>query len=241
MTEPLKFSIAAQLKTLRESITSNLSWPSPETEFARTVLSNFGVASHYEFFASQRDLGTIASRMQEAPILAAVGFGVSNADTKSQELWAKSVERLTTRETFPNDRVSFFYRPIELLGIAYGVSGCPHLSPAVKKWFKTTLQIGEQKMGDTDYWSFEISRYSAFLHNIPWRPGHFHDLSIEDVALSLWLEKRAPGFAKPGRPNGGEDLSAMFLQRCLLEGVPSRDVAREAIVYGAMHSVAEKA
>ena len=98
MTEPLKFSIAAQLKTLRESITSNLSWPSPETEFARTVLSNFGVASHYEFFASQRDLGTIASRMQEAPILAAVGFGVSNADTKSQELWAKSVERLTTRE-----------------------------------------------------------------------------------------------------------------------------------------------
>jgi hypothetical protein len=241
MTEPLKFSIAAQLKTLRESITSNLSWPSPETEFARTVLSNFGVASHYEFFASQRDLGTIASRMQEAPILAAVGFGVSNADTKSQELWAKSVERLTTRETFPNDRVSFFYRPIELLGIAYGVSGCPHLSPAVKKWFKTTLQIGEQKMGDTDYWSFEISRYSAFLHNIPWRPGHFHDLSIEDVALSLWLEKRAPGFAKPGRPNGGEDLSAMFLQRCLLEGVPSRDVAREAIVYGALHCVAEKA
>jgi hypothetical protein len=242
MSDPLKSSIAAQLKTLRESITPNLVWPSPETEFSRIVLSSFGVAAHYEFFANQRDLKGVVRRLHEAPILAAIGFTVSEADAKTQELWAKSVERLTTRETFPNDRASFFYRPIELLGIARGIAGCQSVSPAVRSWFQTVLKAGEQKLGVADHWSFQLASYSAFLHDVQWQVRHFTEFSIEEVALSLWLSKIAPGFvARRGRPNGWEDVSMAFLQRCLLEGGPSRDVAREAAVYGALHRATEKA
>jgi len=242
MSEALKFSIAAQLGSLRESMTPNLTWPSPETEFARVVLSDFGVAAHYDFFSKRWDLSAFAGRMHEAPILAAVGFGVSTADGKSQELWAKSAERLATRETFPNDRATFFFRPIELLGIAFGISGCPSVSASVRAWFRTTLQSGERRLGATDYWSFDLSRYSAFLHNVQWRPAHFNEFSLEEVALCLWLRKRSPELAtQPHLRTGNEDFSALLLQRCVVENVPSRDIPREAVLYGALHCEAERA
>ena len=242
MSEPLKQSIASQLKTLRESITPNLSWPSPETEFARALFSDFGVVAHFEFFTGTRDVASFASRMQEAPILAGIGYTISDGDARTQELWAKSVERLTTRETFPNDRASFFYRPIELLGIARGIAGCRTVSSAATTWFQTVLKTGEQKLGEADYWSFQISSYAASLHNIQWRSAHFHEFSIEDLALSLWFSKIAPAFAsRLGQSNGAQDSAVAFLKRCLLEGVPSRDVAREAAVYGALGCTAETA
>lgn len=238
MSEPLTHSISSELNTLHKSIASNLSWPSPETEFARALLSDFGVADHYEFFAAPRDVTGFASRMQEAPILAAIGYTISDADARTQELWAKSVERLTTRETFPNDRASFFYRPIELLGIARGIAGCPAVSSGTKSWLQTVLKTGEQKLGQVDYWSFQISSYAAYLHSVQWRDEPFRKLSLEDIALSAWFPKIAPAFAsRLGLPVE----SPAFLSRCLLEGVPSRDVAREAAVYGALGSTAEKA
>lgn len=242
MREPLEHSIAAQLKAARESIALNLIWPSPETEFAHIVLSSFGVAVHFEFFTRQRDLRGIVGRLQEAPILAALGYSVAEADAPTRDLWAKSVERLTSRDTFPNDRNSFFYRPIELLGIAQGIAGCQTISAAVKSWFQNILKAGEAKLGEVDYWSFQLASYSAFLHDVQWRTRHFQALAIEDVALSSWFDKRAAGFAASlGHPTGLEDISATLLRRCLLEGVPSRDVAREAVVYGALHHAAEKA
>jgi DpnII restriction endonuclease len=242
MSEPLKSSIAAHLKTLRESVTQNLTWPSPETEFARIVLSSFGVTGKYELLTSPQDLSGVVNRLQEAPILAAIGYRVTDAGAQTQELWAKSVERLTTRETFPNDRASFFYRPIELLGIARGIAGCQPVSAAVKSWFQAILKTGEHKLGAGDYWSFQLASYSAFLHNVQWRVGRFQELSIEEIALFLWLSRIAAGFAaRLGQPYGLEDVGTVFLQRCLLEGVPSRDVAREATVYGALHCAAEEA
>ena len=242
MSEPLKLSISAQLNALRESITPNLSLPSPETEFARALLSDFGVAAHYEFFAQNLETDAFAGRMHEAPILAAFGYTISGADARIQELWAKSVERLATRETFPNDRASFFYRPIELLGIARGIAACQAVSSASRTWFKAVLKTGEQKLADADCWSLHISSYAASLHNVHWRSSHFHELSIEEIALALWFSKISPTFfARVGQANGTEALSVRFLQRCLLDGIPSRDVAREAAVYGALTDTAEKA
>ncbi len=97
-----------------------------------------------------------------------LGYTIAQADPNTQALWAKSVERLTGRESFPNDRASFFFRPVELLGIATGVAACPNVSSGVKTWLRNTLEAGESKIDRADCWTFCISSFSAAMHGVTW-------------------------------------------------------------------------
>ena len=63
-------------------------------------------------------------RWAEAPILAAVGYRLPlPAISESEEtagLWLDGMHRLMARDPVPADRNSFFFRPVELLGLAVG-------------------------------------------------------------------------------------------------------------------------
>jgi len=234
MSRPLQLSLAVQLRTLRESISENLRWPSPEAGFARMVLSDLSVLDGYPFLSSlpKSDSG---DRLQEAPILAASGYVIAEADAATQQQWAKSLERLSGRDLFPADRASFFFRPVELLGISLGTAKCPSVGERLKRWLQTGLASGEQRIGEPDFWSFHLSAYAGFLQGVFWKSRPFADLAVEDLAAGIWLWLAAPAFAKTFVLKELKDLTCPLLQKALVDGVPTRDVAREAAVYASLH------
>ncbi|MCC5670809.1 hypothetical protein LC653_45435, partial [Nostoc sp. CHAB 5784] len=83
--------------------------------------------------------------------------------------WANGLTRLASREAFPSDRASFFYRPVELLGISLGVSSCPKVRPEDLRWLQDVLAEGEQRLVHGELWTFILGIYAAKILSVSWK------------------------------------------------------------------------
>src|SRR6185295_11771929 len=86
----------------------------------------------------QRSL--VTGRLDETPILAAAGYQYVNLrfprSPQYDEEWAHHFKRLSQRQAFPIDRESYFYRPLDLLGICIGAQSCPAIVDHDRQWLK---------------------------------------------------------------------------------------------------------
>lgn len=122
MTDAVAAALAAQLAALKAKLTESITAPSPEAEFARWVFDSTASAVPFDSPSVPLDIGTL--RLGRAPLLATVGYRLSSHGNQPGlwDAWREGLRRLMGTNPFPQDRMSFAYRPMELLGLALGAT-----------------------------------------------------------------------------------------------------------------------
>ena len=111
-------------------------WPSPEAGFVDYIQITTNT------LPPQRAL--VTDRLKETPMLATAGYQYANPafsrPSAYDEEWARHFKRLAQRQAFPIDRESYFYRPLDLLGICLGAHTCTGLTPDYSRWLQAILR-----------------------------------------------------------------------------------------------------
>ena len=233
--------LAAELDRLASVVRSDWSWPSPAAGFAWWLLARHGDPALVAR-PETTDLATGNGRLGEAPVLAAYGYLLSTHDEPEHELieaWSTAATRLRDRDALPGDRASFFFRPIELLGLALGSAAVTEHDPQPRKWLRQTLRDGRSRLG-TDTWSVVLNTLAAVTlgdTTATGRIGPLTDATAIDLAAMWLMSTHAPQAAE----GIGLDQSAAALESGLLYRVTSTitspaDTAEAAATYAATAS-----
>ena len=241
MTDAIAKSFEYQLNGLAQYIQANYNWESPESGFARYV---FYHADSKPFFSVVTDTvihSLEPKRLHQAPILAAVGYELASGRSFSDSFlkaWANGFTRLSSREAFPSDRASFFYRPVELLGISLGASLCPEIRPDDLLWLKNVLAEGKQKLAHSELWTILLSIYAAQILSVSWKlrsPPLLLEMAIDELALVKWMYSFHSSIAQQlGYTWLESEIDKGLLERCITIPASARDISRAAILYLAL-------
>ena len=245
MSQSLALSFGQQLDMLGDAMAARWQWPSTESAF-----------SLYAFRAANRelpfDVGSTAfsdshrRRLVEGPVLAAAGYVLAErgADHDLRTEWAAGLGRLTTRQAFPHDRESFFYRPLELLGISLGLSTSKAVTPEHRQWLIDVVKQGPERTTETDPWTQLLRARAAHALGVSWRLPHLlrpQDCELEELALLVWLQLTDSNLLEALELGGRErEYAEMLLQRTALAQLPELDASRAAVLYIALTVVIER-
>lgn len=240
-------SFGTQLHELSESLSANWAWPSPEAGFVTHVFTTAGKQlslMRNEVLPSSFD----RRRMAEAPVLAAIGFRLAQAqdgiDAALLSEWADSFSRLVCRKPFTPDRESFFYRPLELLGLTLGIVNCSVVKGEDSKRFIETLTAGENKLSGSEPWSFYLGAYAAHLLGCSWKPRPLPELdgiALEEIALLKWLCLANRPFAERWAIAKEENnIEKALLERCATASHLPVEAPRAAVLQIALGEVVHR-
>lgn len=235
-------SIATELNYYADVVKREWTWPSPTAGFASWLFSRHGLP----VFFTQPDIapptGLNDGRINEAPVLAAHGYSLAMADEPDQDIieaWSAAATRLAARDPLPGDRASFFFRPIELLGLALGAAAVAEHDPKPRQWLREVLRDGASRLG-TDARSVALTTCTAAIlgssaGTVRIRPSS--DSSTIDLAF-LWLAALlAPDAARAAGPDkSADELESQLLHRITQGRETNADAAEAAVVYAAATS-----
>lgn len=192
MRNILAKSLGKELEELAVLVASSWTFPAPEVGFARYV---FGIAKT-ELPVSNDQATTTSSeinRFDQAPVLAAFGYELSlraEHDDVLTQAWADGFSRIASRSAFPADRASFFYRPVELFGVALGAARCSKAKPEDVEWLRDVLARGEQKLVTCETWTYYLGASASRALSHTWKPRpptNLESLAAEELALLKWI------------------------------------------------------
>jgi hypothetical protein len=148
LSREIGISFARQLTDIVSAWQASWSPTDPDTCFSRWATLAAGLKMPF----AGADNGVWAAlpegRWDEAPILAAGGFRMAEGNVDLVEPWSQGMKRLAQREPFPADRQSFFFRPVELLGVATGAAAVRDLTPEFATWIAELLSRGEERIAE---------------------------------------------------------------------------------------------
>jgi hypothetical protein len=240
MTEPVTSITSAFLREVETRIQQPASWPDPASGFAFRVLQASGQPIPAAYREPTRSAGV--QLLRRSPDLAAFGYVIPQAPAQVQLDWSQAFSRLMGREAFPADRNSFIYNPIELLGIAYGATECPHVTDQQRQWLLTQIERGFSE-------KHFASQPAELFAQCAW-----YKLSPADVS------RRVPAIGS-GLPTNTSDLSMMtalavlfpdvetfnvaaaenqILHSVLAEPIEAHDVAEAAALYVTLHRAIDR-
>lgn|GEM_PF-1421327 len=185
----LAISFAAQLDDLRRAIATSWSPTAPETGFVEWAAVR--CQSSLDFDVGKLDPDSLsAQRWAEAPVLAAVGFRLGTPACAGSELdrWLDGMQRLMSRDAVPADRNSFFFRPLELLGLVVGSCAAEAADGSVLRWIRETMDVYAGRMSLSTPWSRELVALAA--HEVGASAYSIDPVVPKgqlEVALALWL------------------------------------------------------
>jgi hypothetical protein len=241
MIDVIRNCFNSQLESIAQYLQANYHSESPESGFANYVF--YQTNSHISFeVANDIDITQLSpNRFSEAPILAAVGYSLACGRQFSEDFlanWAKGLTRLSGRNHFPADRTSFFYRPTELLGITLGISHYYKTQPDHSKWLRVLLTKGEQRLIQSDHWTFLLSAYAASILSVNWRARSLplvKEMTVDELALAKWLCSIKPTLAKTlGLAQLELSLDKALLEHCIEFSNSLQDSARAALLFFAL-------
>ena len=186
---PLARSFAAQLGSLRESIAREWHPATPQAGFVEWAIARSG--STIDLGVDPLCIKTLPEhRWTEAPVLAAVGFRLHAPPTSVTEVqqWISGMRRLMARDPIPADRNSFFFSPLELLGLATGARSVETTDASPLGWLRETINMHADRLPVSRFWSQTLVSVAA--QQVSAR-AVATDLTLQksplQVALSLWL------------------------------------------------------
>lgn len=245
MSDALALSYGQQLASLVAMMADQWQWPSPEGGFA---LHTFAAASAELPFAVV-DTGLSKAhrrRLVEGPILATAGYllAMGSADQELQTDWALGLARLTSRQPFPRDRESFFYRPLELLGICLGLGASSEVDPSHRRWLQDVLQQGFDHLKEANLWTQLLGACAAYAAGVTWqlpRVPRAQECRLEELALVVWLHLAHPRMLEAAGLDGRDrECQEALLLRAALDPPPQFDAGRAAVVYVALRVLIER-
>lgn len=238
MKDILTKSLGKELEALGTVIADGWALPSPEIGFARHVFKT----SQVNLPALVQDKVVAAaevSRLDQAPVLAAYGYelslGTKPDDDSLMQTWADGFSRLASRNAFPPDRASFFYRPVELLGITLGVACCSKARAEDLNWLSEVLARGEQKLMTSEPWRYYLGACAARALSQTWGPqsiSPLETLAAEELALLKWICIVDP-------PHAGDlgigvreaEITGALMRQVAIAPPAPQDTARAAVLY----------
>ena len=216
MSDAVARSFAAQISELAEAIRSDWRWPSPDAAFALWLAGRVGASLPVDVDAI--DLTT--ARWDQAPFLAVTGFLVAadNAGDEVQQGWRAGIDKVMGRDPLPDDRNSFVYRPVELLGIVAGAVSLQH--DDATKWLHSTMSQAESP---SDKWAHALTAWASRLVGL--------DADGAPDASNRW----ASAVSLLG--DIGDVERDRFLEQVIIDGSPPPDLAHAAALWAALQSV----
>ena len=240
LEEMLEKSFGYQLDYLKSIIQHNHCCESPESSFIKYIFLNSG-NSLFSISKNQIPSNINQQRLYHAPLLAALGYtiasNVKELDLNLLTWWKNGFSRLVAKEAFTHDRTSFFFRPIELLGISLGAISCPEVSSENLNWMKSILQKGEDKLDTNDCWTYLLGNLAASSLDVTWtRKSQLipKEMKIEELALVKLLCDFPISITQTQEIKTIKNrIHEVLLERSLVtsEAEMLQDVARAAIVY----------
>ncbi len=245
MSDALRLSYGQQLASLSEMLVTQWQWPSPDSGFALHVFSAVGAELPFDV-AGIGLSDAYRRRLGEGPVLAAAGYllDAHRADLDLQTSWAAGLGRLTTRQPFPRDRESFFYRPLDLLGICLGLAASKQADPDHHQWLLNVLEQGAEHLNEAELWAQLLGANAAHALGIKWRLPRVpraQECGLDDLALLVWLHLAHPDLLEAVGLGGHdrEHQEALLFQTALTP-LPLFDVGRAAVVYVALSQLVER-
>ncbi len=233
MKSRMEYNFQQVLDELAGVVRSGWTWPSPEVGFARHIFEQAAeslpaIDDHAEWPA--------AGRLDRAPILASTGYVLAGTGRvlrpEWQTAWAAGFERLSEREAFPADRMSFAFRPLYVLGIALGVANCPHVGDAGRDWMKGVMRRLIHD-GSNDAWADLVYGMAAKTLGTGWRDRLFVQLdgAAPEVLGLLALAAHTRSAVGVGGPSDIKAVEGELVRR-LMSGVQlPREVAKATVMY----------
>lgn len=182
-------SFAAQLDSLQRDVSNEWHAATPQAGFVEWAIA--ASESTIDLAVDVLDVGSLPDhRWTEAPILAAVGFRLHALHTSDTEVecWLDGMGRLMRRDPVPVDRNSFFFSPLELLGLATGARSAEPIDSSPLAWLRNTIDTHSDRLSRSRFWSRVLVSVAAEQLGV--RPFAIEPSLPKDpleIALSLWL------------------------------------------------------
>ncbi|MFA6243348.1 MAG: hypothetical protein WC655_20585 [Candidatus Hydrogenedentales bacterium] len=230
---------AALLQAASEQMRSSERWPDPATAFACRILDGAGLPRPK--FASYPVAVPSAASLRLTPQLAAHGYLLENAEDNDNAVWVEAIDHLRGREIFPSDRQSFVYNPIEVLGIAEGLSTL-NVADGRRTWFVDTLRRGFSNQ----YFRSPASSLGAYvalalLDREVAENQHLDLIDLPDLATTELILVAGIGIAFPNlSPVPPDDLERELLGRVLTHEIAVNDAAEAATLFAFAQRVRDR-
>lgn len=235
--------LASTYAILRGQLEKDISgalWPSPEAGFLDYLDISTGMR-HYV----QRTI--INDRLDETPILSSAGYQYANPDfacsAEYDEKWARRFRRLSQRQAFPIDRESYFYRPLDLLGICVGARFCPVLTGEDRRWLQDVLREGALRLPEHSRAQY-LAAVSAWHLGIPWTIHsmlRLDELSLSMLSLLYWIVNQNELAPAIGVAIPSQALATGILHRIFTVQNEYDDLADAGLIRYASLSVVDRA
>lgn len=229
----------AGLRAKLQFDTSQAPWPSPEAGFLDYLQITTTTAG-----AEQRP--PVTQRLAETPVLASAGYQYFNPKLRRlpqfDEQWAAHFRRLSQRQPFPVDRESFFYRPLDLLGISVGARHCPSVTTEDRRWFLDVLEQGSTKLPNHSR-AYYLGTVAAWHLGVTWQvlePPPIDRLPLATLCLLWWLTEQKAVAMASGLRVQERDLATLILQRAFTTQESIDDLADAGLILYATQSVVNR-
>lgn len=243
MTHPvIASSIAAELASYGEVVKRDWAWPSPQAGFAAWLYASRGLPAAFTSPEASALVGIEDGRLGEAPVLAAYGYLLAAEDEPDEgaaTTWISGIDRLSTRDSLPGDRASFFFRPVELLGLALGAAAVTRHDARPRQWLRQVIKDGGPRLG-SDTRPVALAAFASHLLGTPpASPGRVPSLNGPAVDLAImWLvATEAPEAARQaGMTDNPGEIEARLLHTMLAARPANLDVADAAVLFASASS-----
>jgi hypothetical protein len=228
---PLASAYASLLSALGVRLQEEFVWPSPEGGFATFVYHRAGERGPVP--PPDAVDWPAEDRIQHAPSIAAAGYWLGCGQGASIRLaWLAAADRLSGREAFPSDRQSFAYRPLELLGIALGVTSCAGEKPGLVSWLKRVLER-TRKEHEVEPWAAGLQVASEIVVGTrtsaqPFLTDH---ANVDALALRRWSSVHLTNSPPT------QEVDGALLKGAVLHTLENTDVARAAVLHQSLRGV----
>ncbi len=151
----------------------------------------------------------------------------------SREHWIASVARLQNRNSFPSDRQSFVFRPLELLGITVGICACNAKDSAAAIWMTEILPRTRKE--HTSPWAACLQFAAETTLKLDGRktPSHLDAGTLADLCSIQLIECMA------GR-EPTQQLDAKILDAVATTAWQPSDIAQAILVFHVVRRVVRR-
>lgn len=228
-------SLTAHIVALRSKLGESITASSPEAEFARFVFESAGSPLPFDSPPLPSDDEDL--QRGRAPVLAAAGYRL---DTQSSTVvaWREGFHRLMGADPFPHDRMSFAYRPSDLIGLALGVTAL-HFEKGVR-WLQAVVRrrVREERTSTWPGLMYLIAAEAVDLPvTLPAVSAPTPDLDLSLLGFMRWWSARSSGTETQGR---ARQLDEALLNRLLLTEPGQIDVPCAALVLQASEAAVKR-
>lgn len=191
----IDLSLGSQVAVLDKRVADLPDKFAPEAGFAAFVHSKSGASV-------PETVGRLdAARLKDAPYLSACGYRLFLGSIKEKsdiDAWKAGLKDLQRRDPFAADRQTFFFRPLELLGLSLGISCLYPVGATEQSWIVNHLESDEGKAAYSGPDAWGMMAFSLASHIlkpasvIQLKPYQFPALDAATHALLAWLTMMFP-------------------------------------------------